>query len=241
MGGTLLGIDRIGVVIPVHDEQDTLVECLSAMEVAASRAAVPVTVIVVLDACTDRSADIVAGFGQAGIESIVIDERRVGSARAAGMAELLGRHRSAGVWLATTDADSVVPQHWLLGQLSHAHAGARVVAGTVTVEDWGERSADVAERARSEYRAGPHRHIHGANLSFSADAYRAAGGFAPVTTAEDVRLVEAFSANGEPIAWAVDLAVVTSARREARAPSGFAHYLSSLEEPLSEGHRTVGP
>jgi pimeloyl-ACP methyl ester carboxylesterase len=34
---------------------------------------------------------------------------------------------------------------------------------------------------------------------------------------------------GEPIAWAVDLPVITSARRQSRAPFGLAGYLSDLE------------
>jgi hypothetical protein len=121
--------------------------------------------------------------------------------------------------------------HWFAAQLRHAAAGPRVVAGTVTVEDWHDRNHAVRDRARKEYRATPHRHIHGANLSFAATAYCATDGFRPVTCDEDVLLIDAFTANAEPIAWAIDLAVVTSARRQARAPGGFASYLSALENP----------
>ncbi len=45
-----------------------------------------------------------------------------------------------GTWLATTDADSVVPAHWLMAQLRHTERGARMVAGTVAVQDWQNRS-----------------------------------------------------------------------------------------------------
>ena len=102
--------------------------------------------------------------------------------------------------------------------MNHADAGARVVAGTVAVADWQDRSDGVRERAVSDYLATPHRHIHGANLSFAATAYQAAGGFPPIPSSEDVALVDAFRRNDEPIAWALDLAVRTSARRQARAP-----------------------
>jgi hypothetical protein len=114
------------------------------------------------------------------------------------------------------------------------------LAGTVTVKDWGDRSCTVADRAGYDYRAHPHRHVHGANLSFAASAYCAGGGFPPVSCHEDVGLVDAFRANNEPITWATEIPVVTSARRHARAPLGFASYLSSLEQSLQSCCRS-GP
>jgi glycosyltransferase involved in cell wall biosynthesis len=228
-------IDRIGVVVPVKNEEQTLAQCLDGLEVAASRVAMPVTVIVVLDACTDNSASVVAGFHAGGAEAITVEASNVGSARAAGMTELLSRHGASGTWLATTDGDSVVPERWLAAHLRHAEAGARVVAGTVAVQDWEDRSSAVRDRARLDYRGRRPHHIHGANLSFAATAYTAAGGFKPIACNEDVQLVDAFRANAEPIAWATDIPVVTSARRHARAPWGFAGYLSSLEDCLQAG------
>ena len=225
-------VDRIGIVVPVHNEQDTLRECLRALDTAVDQVAVPVTIIVVLDACTDGSAEAAHRFPSARVRTIAIDAQCVGAARAVGMTELLLRLGQRGTWLATTDADSVVPPHWLSAQLRHAAAGAQLVAGTVAVADWQDPSGTLAERARREYVAKPHRHIHGANLSFAAQAYCAAGGFQPVRYDEDVQLVEAFNANGEPIAWAVDLAVTTSARRRGRAPKGFSGYLSALEDSM---------
>jgi hypothetical protein len=228
-------IDRIGVVVPVNNEEHGLRQCLDALDEAASLVAVPVTVIVVLDSCTDDSAAVVNGFSGGRVESLAAEFNNVGVARAAGMAVLLHRHPASGTWLATTDGDSIVPRHWFAAQVRHAAAGARVVAGTVTAKDWEERSSSLRERVRRDYRAGPHRHVHGANLSFAADAYRAADGFDPVASDEDVRLVHAFRANGESITWATDLAVVTSARRHARAPRGFAGYLSALEDSSQAG------
>lgn len=225
-------VDRIGVVVPVHDEEQALRQSLDALDVAASRVAMPVAVIVVLDACTDGSADVVDGFPGGGVRAIAVEANSVGFARAAGMTELLRRNGESGTWLATTDGDSIVPPNWFTAQMRHVDAGARVIAGTIDVHDWGDRSSVLRERARNDYRADPHRHIHGANLSFAATAYRAAGGFRSLTCDEDVQLVHAFSANAEPITWATDLPVITSARREARAPRGFASYLSSLEDSL---------
>lgn len=230
-------VDRIGVVVPANNEESALPVCLEGLRIAASRVATPVTVVVVLDSCTDFSADVVyEAIKTPGItvRALTVDARNVGFARLAGMSELLGVIREPGLWLATTDADSAVPENWFAAQLDHVAAGARVVAGTVTVEDWQEHSHAVRDRATSAYLASPHRHVHGANLSFTATAYLAAGGFSPLASDEDVALVRAFRANDEPIAWAMDLAVTTSARRQARAPRGFAGYLSSLADPLDD-------
>ena len=228
--------DRIGVVVPVNNEELALRACLIALLAAAARVSIPVDVIVVLDACTDQSAPVTGEFDGRGVRAMAVDAGNVGIARAAGMTELLSRHGVEGTWLATTDGDSTVPSNWFTAQLRYAAAGARVVAGTVVVQDWGDRTSAVRARARLEYRRGAHRHVHGANLSFAGTAYGAAGGFAPLISGEDVHLVDAFRANDEPIRWATDLPVVTSARRTARAPRGFANYLTELEDSLESSH-----
>jgi glycosyl transferase family 2 len=232
------GIERIGVAVPVNNEEATLSTSLEALTAAGRAVAVPVTVVVVLDACTDDSAAVARRFSSVGVQTTSVDARSVGSARAAGMATLLGQLGRSGTWLATTDADSVVPHNWLTNQIRHANAGARVVAGTVTVADWEDRHGGLAERAERDYRADGHRHVHGANLSFAASAYCAAGGFPLIASGEDVQLVAAFTRNRERIAWATDMPVVTSARRHARAPRGFADYLTSLEQSLQSRPRT---
>jgi hypothetical protein len=230
-------IDHVGVVVPANNEQCALPLCLEGLNAAARRVSVPVTVVVVLDSCTDFSAEVVDIAGRTmgiAVNALTVDARNVGFARRAGIVELLRLHPEPGMWLATTDADSVVPENWFAAQLSHAAAGAHVVAGTVAVADWQDHSHAVRDRAVKDYLAAPHRHIHGANLSFTAAAYQAAGGFPPIASDEDVALVEAFRRNDEPIAWAMDLAVTTSARRQARAPRGFAGYLSSLAGSLDD-------
>ena len=70
--------------------------------------------------------------------------------------------------------------------------------------------------------------MHGANLGFSASAYLAAGGFQPSPTAEDHALVASLTAAGRRILRTTEISVLTSARRQARAPHGFSHLLSTL-------------
>ncbi|MEP7019577.1 MAG: glycosyltransferase [Pseudonocardiales bacterium] len=230
-------LDRVRVVIPAKDEEQLLPRCLASVLVAARRCPVPVDVVVVLDDCSDGSASVAADFTDTYAEyphtallTRSVTANNVGHARALGMQFALEDAHVAGLSLATTDADSTVPAHWLSAQLDHLRQGASVVVGTVRVEDWGERPADVRRRAEVEYVANGHYHVHGANLSFTATAYLLSGGFASLRSAEDVALVHAFQRAGQTLLWATDIAVTTSGRRVGRAPAGFAGYLDRLEE-----------
>jgi hypothetical protein len=230
--GSGLAVTRVGVVIPAHDEEVLLPACLSALGAAAARAGVPVSVVVVLDACTDGTLEAVRGADPAPfdrLEHIACQTRRVGAARAAGSRHLIGAHDPAGLWLATTDADSTVPPDWIARQLAHVRRGARAVIGTVEVADWSQHPPQVEPRYRRLYRARDgHRHVHGANMSMAATAYLAAGGFPAVAAEEDVAMIERQTALREPVVWAADLPVTTSARLHGRAAGGFAGYLAQL-------------
>ena len=223
-------IEAACVVVPAHNEETLLPASLAALRRAVNAVGIPVHVLVVADTCTDQTA----GTAQAcGVRVVSIRARNVGAARAAGMTELLrltaGRDPAA-IWLATTDADTVVPPGWLRRQLSYADRGWDVVLGTVEVADWAEYPPHVpaAFDALYEFGAGPHPHVHGANLGIRASAYLAAGGFRPLRTAEDHALLAAVTEAGCPVVQAGDLTVQTSGRRQARAPHGFSHLLRTL-------------
>lgn len=229
--------DRISVVVPAHNEQVRLPRCLAALGVAAGNVDVPVEVVVVVDACTDATAAVVAEAAFGGIarlRTVHATVRNVGSARELGARAALTGGLAAR-WLAMTDADSAVPPNWLRSQLRHAELGATVVVGTVRVIDWSEHppGTETAYLRNYRFRAG-HGHTHGANLSMWAGSYLRVGGFAALRTGEDVELVRRLVAAGESVVWAADLAVVTSARRAGRAPSGFAEHLRHAAAPLEE-------
>jgi hypothetical protein len=223
-------IEAAGVVVPAHNEETLLSACVAALQRAVNAVSIPVQVLVVADSCTDQTAVTARACGA---RVISISARNVGAARAAGVTELLrlmaGRDPTA-VWLATTDADTVVPPGWLRRQLGYAGRGWDVVLGTVEVADWDEHPPHVpaAFDALYELGAGPHPHVHGANLGIRASAYLAAGGFRPLRTAEDHALLAAATEAGCPVVQASNLTVQTSGRRQARAPSGFSHLLRTL-------------
>lgn len=226
-------VTAAGVVVPVHDEEELLPRCLAAVRAAVAGCGVPVHVVIVLDACSDGSAALAAAAGELATSTTLLtaDLRCVGAARALGCRVVLDRLGIAGTWLASTDADSVVPPDWLLCGLAYAEAGYDTVAGTVVVDEWSPHDADV----RSAYLAGyqnrwGHRHVHGANLAVSAEAYVAVGGFRPVVCHEDAGLVAELEAAGRAVAWAEDLPVVTSGRTLGRTPGGFSGYLRSLSD-----------
>lgn len=206
----------IAVVIPARDEAEFISACVDSVIVAARDTALEgecVAVVVVADSCTDATADLAAARGALALS---VDVRNVGKARAAGASVAL----AAGArWLAFTDADTVVAPDWLAAQLRHR---ADAVCGTVEVEDWGTYGEPMRKHYASTYNdAEGHRHIHGANLGVSAEAYRRAGGFQPLKSSEDVALVNALLSSGAAIAWSATPRVVTSARRDFRAPDGF--------------------
>ncbi len=228
--------ERVVVVVPAHNEESTLPACLASVLSAATRSPLPVEVVVVLDSCADASPAVVRAFPS--VRTVEVDARNVGVARGAGMVSALpGRP----VWLMTTDADSLVPPHWIAGHLAHAYRGADIVVGTVTAVDWREWPPGLAEVYHRRYatkvhpQGQGHGHVHGANLGLSGRAYLAAGGFGPLATAEDRALVNAARAAGLHVLSVTDVPVVTSTRAVSRAPQGFSDHLRRLvaEEPVA--------
>lgn len=190
----------------------------------------PVTVVVVLDACDDDSIHLAGQFDPA-VHFLEVNERNVGAARAAGFRytrSAIGR-----AWYATTDADTEVDPDWLTRQLA---ADADMVLGVVRVHQWRHYSEQVADRYEARYDSDEqeHRHIHGANMGFSATAYWRVGGFAALPSGEDVDLVKRFEAAGCRIRWDDALCVATSDRRTGRAPGGFADHLAAVSREVED-------
>jgi hypothetical protein len=67
------------VVVPACNESSLLSRCLKAIRAAAAGVAVPVSVVVVLDACDDESVSLARRSDQISI-FLEVDERNVGAA-----------------------------------------------------------------------------------------------------------------------------------------------------------------
>jgi glycosyltransferase involved in cell wall biosynthesis len=215
----------IGIIVPAHDEEDEIEACLQSL-ITASRhpdlAHEAVEIVVVLDACRDRTGFIARSLGA---KTMDIQAKNVGIARQLGADVALA---SGARWLAFTDADSRVDANWLTAQLA---LNVDAVCGTVSVQEWAQYGDRMARHFELTYKdKNGHAHIHGANLGVSAEAYRRAGGFLHLQTGEDVALVEALRSSGASIAWSNAPRVVTSARSDFRAPGGFGATLQRIDQ-----------
>ncbi|GGL43818.1 glycosyltransferase [Phycicoccus endophyticus] len=230
-------LEHVVVAVPARDEEAVLGDCLDALlrsvtRLRTARPGVGVEVVVALDRCLDASAQVAASRPVTVVRS---DAGSVGAARrlavAAGLAAVRARGGSPrGTWVAGTDADCLVPVHWLTGQLALADAGAELVVGTVEPVGDVEPARLAAWHARHSLRDG-HEYVHGANLGIRGDTYLAVGGFADLPVHEDVALVAAVRARARPEVATDQVRVRTSARRLGRVEGGFASYLAGLPVP----------
>ena len=222
----------IGVIVPAHNEEASIGACLESLLAAASHLGLEgrlVRIVVVLDSCTDETGRIVDSYP---VDAVSISSSNVGVARATGADWVI---QEGAKWLAFTDADTVVPETWLVDQLRFE---TDAVCGTVQVTDWSLHSQEVRAKYDSLYTPiEGHRHIHGANLGVSAAAYRGVGGFKPLKAHEDVRLIADLSDAGASITWTACNCVTTSARLESRCNEGFGDYLRSLASSPLNGQR----
>jgi glycosyltransferase involved in cell wall biosynthesis len=241
-------VDVIGIIVPAYDEERRIGRCLTSIAEAAlhrTLGGVPVTVVVVLDRCGDRTGDQatktanrLAQLHRNRLRTVIVETGHggVGHSRALGAKVALDTYAGTEpvrIWLATTDADSTVPSDWLAHHMVLRTKGFHAVAGTVRVDSWTDQPSWSAGCYAARYRHGGaerygHSHVHGANLAFSGAAYEAAGGFAAVATAEDQLLWAALRTGHFPSISTPHAPVRTSSRREGRAPDGFAGYLTRL-------------
>ena len=228
------------VVVPARNEEERMAGSLASIVTALDWASARLgrtAVVVVADRCTDQTTKIARDILQDRNCSLVweCDAGTVGRAREMGVelgrTALSGRP-SSGVWIASTDADTVVPQDWVLKQLREADAGFEAVAGTVDIDDLSELPSEARNRFRATYtdllpKRGAHGHVHAANMGVRLDAYDYAGGWGRLARSEDRDLWTRLQKRGRSVKATVDSTVTTSGRAFGRVPGGFAEFLHS--------------
>ncbi len=222
---------HLAVVVPARNEERLLPRCLNALDEAVlalhrARPGLAVSVTVVLDRTTDASASIVAGNTLA--RAVSCRAGNVGRARNLGIRSAL---RASGVpatsvWIANTDADSSVPENWLLPQAEAAEQGWDVLVGTVQPDASDLTEPQLARWFATHSLRDGHNHIHGANLGFGADAYAQLGGFLGAALHEDRGFVLAAAAAGLRMRATDACRVRTSGRTQSYVRGGFADYLA---------------
>lgn len=243
------------VVVPARDEELRIGACLDAL--VGQRGVDPgrFEIVLVLDAVTDRTAEIAAEFAGRAPWLHTIE----GPGRGAGIARSLGMDRALAILeqrggerslIATTDADSRVGASWLADQIAMAARGAEAIAGRIELDPaelgtlsgrtTAARERDLARRAGSAAVAdgSEHPHFAGASIALTRDAYRRVGGLASVVSLEDEDLASRLAAARIAIERPDGVRVVTSARTNGRAGHGLARdlavgeWLARRSEPL---------
>jgi glycosyltransferase involved in cell wall biosynthesis len=232
------------VAIPVRDEAKRIGNCLAAL----SRQSVPAGhVVLLLNNCTDQTADVVKSLPQAAHRLHMIERRLEGSSASAGVARGLAMDRAAslirdGVIL-TTDADGEVPRNWIELNLKAIQQGADAVCGRAVIDPieallipqhlHDDDAREVAygqllDQIRSIIlpdAADPwprHQEDSGASLAITASMFRRIGGLPRLPSGEDRALIESLRSIDARVRHDLQISVVVSGRIEGRAGGGMA-------------------
>ncbi len=234
------------VVVPARDEELRIEACLLALASQRGVQRQSYEVIVILDGCRDRTAEIVREVARREpaprVHTVSFPAPvGVGRARRQGMdlacQRLLSIGRGDGL-IASTDADSVVAEDWLACQLELARLGACAIGGHIELDD-GETDALAAQALLERERRGrerllavteadpgqptaEHHQFSGASLALTAATYRRCGGLPVRAALEDEALERELQARRVPIHRSRSVRVRTSARTDGRAPRGLA-------------------
>ena len=238
-------MDRIGqvaVVVPVHNEEQHLARALAGIRAAANalqacQPGVGVTVVVVLDTCTDNSGDIAARAAAA--DTRITLSRGCLPERGE---KPPGGHRNAAGRLSTVRGvlppggcgwPTRMPIPAFLRTGCRARSASRTPGRTPCSDQWNRiRTGMDPEILRRWHARHPfeedHAHVYGANFGVRASAYELSGGFPRQRSHEDRALVETLRRRGFTVRATDSIRVLTSGRIHARAPHGFGAYLLAL-------------
>jgi hypothetical protein len=241
--------DRMAVIaIPVKNEAAKLLPCLAAL---ARQIVPPDRVLLLLNNCTDRTAEIARAAAARDARIVTLDIDLPGPRASAGEARRLALAAAAALAgphgvVITTDADSQPEPGWIVKNLREISQGADVVCGAaIILPEPGEGlaaglRADLAREAAyaalldeiaaltDPDPADPwprHQQHSGASIAMTVAALQAAGGAPRVACGEDRALIEKFQLIDARIRHAPEIEVAVSGRLLGRAAGGMADSL----------------
>lgn len=260
------------VAVPARNEAERLPALIGALDAQTWFAEHErLTVVIVLNGCTDRSAGVMRDLAAAHprLDLVVIDvllpdhEAHVGTARRMAMDAALRTHRDIPLALITTDADATPEPGWIEANLAALAAGADLVGGRIIGDPHEEAQLGPGFRRRAD------RHLHhaaladrlaalldplphdplprhgdhtGASLAVRGEVYEALGGLPALPFREDIAFVARARAAGYRLRHAPEVRVGVSARLVGRAPGGMADCLKSwIEAEAEQAPQTVEP
>lgn len=169
----------ISVVIPAYNEERLIGSCLDAFVRQRTRRIFEI--IVVDNASTDRTAQIARSYTTR-LPVRVINEPRKGR----GQARRTGFDHASGDIIASTDADTIVPEDWIetIGQVFARYPHAIAITGSVRITDCDpvtNKMVNVLQPAMMRVGAAIARHqwLNGFNFAVRAPMYVRSGGFDP--------------------------------------------------------------
>lgn len=251
---------RVVVALPARDEEERIGPCLDAL--AAQRGAACDAVVVLLNNCSDGSADAVRARMGALPFAVRLEERHfppelahAGAARSAAMAAAAEEAGPEGLLL-TTDADGVVDRDWIANTLAAIAAGADVVCGRAVLSP--DEAALIPRHLHEDdavecrygtmldeihHRLDPdpddpwprHTEHSGASIAVTVEAWARAGGVPASPSGEDRAFLRALRRVDARVRHAPDVVVAVSGRVMGRAPGGMAETIARrivAQDPL---------
>jgi hypothetical protein len=237
-------MSRLVVAIPVRDEEKRIEACLRAL---ARQSRPPDDVVLLLNNCTDGTAEVVRRMPEVSHRIHLVECSLDGPSASAGVARGLAMHYAASLIddgaILTTDADAVVPPHWVQANLQALQQGADAVCGQAVIDPveallipshlHGDDAREVAyarllDEMESRILPDPadpwprHREDSGASIGITAAVFRRVGGVPRLPSGEDRALIKALRMIDARIRHDPSMRVVVSGRIEGRAPGGMA-------------------
>lgn len=239
------------VAIPARDEEERIGPCLAAL--ARQRGAACDDVVLLLNNCTDASADVARACAGALPFRVHVAERvfppelaHAGTARSAAMAVAAELAGPEGLLL-TTDADGAADRDWIANTLAAVARGAEVVCGRAVLtpaeaamiprhlhDDDAVECRYGALLDEIHHRLDPdpddpwprHTEHSGASIAVTVEAWARAGGVPAAPSGEDRAFLRALRRVDARVRHAPDVVVTVSGRTVGRAPGGMAETIA---------------